>query len=103
MAKGSSMKLPQLSLRELFLLVPLAAMGCGWWMHHRNSVQRAELLVNETAEQKTNVDRLLSELRGADRRVKAAEQEASRLSSLILIREDRERRLRSEQADRQSN
>jgi hypothetical protein len=25
------MKLPQLSLRELFLLVVIAAMGCGWW------------------------------------------------------------------------
>lgn len=25
------MKLPQLTLRELFLLVALAAMGCGWW------------------------------------------------------------------------
>jgi hypothetical protein len=26
------MKLPQLSLRELFLLVVIAAMGCGWWL-----------------------------------------------------------------------
>jgi hypothetical protein len=32
------MKLPQLSLRELFLLVVIAAMGCGWWVEHwRNS------------------------------------------------------------------
>ena len=29
------MKLPQLSLRELFLLVALAAMGCGWWVDRR--------------------------------------------------------------------
>jgi hypothetical protein len=29
------MKLPQLSLRELFLLVALAAMGCGWWVRER--------------------------------------------------------------------
>ena len=28
------MKLPQLSLRELFLLVALVAMGCGWWAEH---------------------------------------------------------------------
>ena len=28
------MKLPQLSLRELFLLVGLVAMGCGWWVDH---------------------------------------------------------------------
>jgi hypothetical protein len=26
------MKLPQLSLRELFVLVALVAMGCGWWL-----------------------------------------------------------------------
>jgi hypothetical protein len=30
------MKLPQLSLRDLFLLVVIAALGCGWWVHqHR--------------------------------------------------------------------
>lgn len=29
------MKLPQLSLRELFLLVVIAAMGCGWWVDRR--------------------------------------------------------------------
>ena len=28
------MKLPQLSLRELFLLVVIAAMDCGWWADH---------------------------------------------------------------------
>lgn len=26
------MKLPQLSLRDLFWLVLVAAMGCGWWV-----------------------------------------------------------------------
>jgi hypothetical protein len=26
------MKLPQFTLRELFLLVVIAAMGCGWWV-----------------------------------------------------------------------
>ena len=29
------MKLPQLSLRELFLLIALAALGCGWWVKRR--------------------------------------------------------------------
>ena len=29
------MKLPRFSLRELFLLVVIAAMGCGWWVHYR--------------------------------------------------------------------
>lgn len=31
------MKLPRFSLRELFLLVVIAAMGCGWWVEHRHS------------------------------------------------------------------
>ena len=30
------MKLPQLTLRELFLLVALAAMGCGWWVERQS-------------------------------------------------------------------
>jgi len=29
------MKLPQVTLRELFLLVVIAAMGCGWWVRER--------------------------------------------------------------------
>ena len=33
------MKLPQVSLRELFLLVVIAAMGCGWWVD-RNATYR---------------------------------------------------------------
>jgi hypothetical protein len=28
------MKLPQHSFRELFLLVALVAVGCGWWVEH---------------------------------------------------------------------
>lgn len=28
------MNLPQISLRELFLLVVIAAMSCGWWVDH---------------------------------------------------------------------
>lgn len=31
------MKLPQLTLRELFLLVVIAAMGCGWWVERTRS------------------------------------------------------------------
>jgi hypothetical protein len=30
------MKLPQVSLRELFLLVVIAALGCGWWVERSN-------------------------------------------------------------------
>jgi len=36
------MKLPQVSLRELFLLVVIAAMGCGWWVEHVSTVHRLE-------------------------------------------------------------
>jgi hypothetical protein len=31
---GRPMKLPQLSLPDLFWLVALVAMGCGWWADH---------------------------------------------------------------------
>jgi hypothetical protein len=34
------MKLPQLSMRELFLLVALVAMGCGWWVDRQLSTVR---------------------------------------------------------------
>jgi hypothetical protein len=34
------MKLPQLTLRELFLLVVIAAMGCGWWVDRRTMGNR---------------------------------------------------------------
>ena len=33
---GQRMKLPRFILRELFLLVVIAAMGCGWWVEHRS-------------------------------------------------------------------
>jgi hypothetical protein len=36
------MKVPQFSLRELFLLVVIAAMGCGWWVERRRRTQEAE-------------------------------------------------------------
>jgi hypothetical protein len=38
------MKLPQLCLRELFLLVALAAMGCGWWVDRE--YQAKQLMVH---------------------------------------------------------
>jgi hypothetical protein len=36
------MKLPQLSLRELFLLVVIAAMGCAWWVDRQRVLVRIE-------------------------------------------------------------
>ena len=37
--KDRTMKLPQLSLRDLFWLVALVAMGCGWWVEWNKSRQ----------------------------------------------------------------
>jgi hypothetical protein len=36
------MKLPRFTLRELFLLVVVAAMGCGWWVNHQRQSERFE-------------------------------------------------------------
>ena len=36
------MKLPQLSLRELFLLVALVAMGCGWWVERERLLNQRD-------------------------------------------------------------
>jgi hypothetical protein len=38
----SSYETPRFTLRELFLLVLIAAMGCGWWVEHRRS-EKAQL------------------------------------------------------------
>jgi hypothetical protein len=34
------MKLRRFTLRELFLLVVIAAMGCGWWVDRNQQLQR---------------------------------------------------------------
>jgi hypothetical protein len=36
----------KLSLRELFLLVTLAAMGCGWWLDHHGWAARERLALD---------------------------------------------------------
>ena len=39
------MKLPQLHLRDLFWLMALVAMGCGWWLEfQREKLDRDNLL-----------------------------------------------------------
>jgi hypothetical protein len=38
------MKLPQVSLRELFLLVVIAAMGCGWWVDRSRTQKERDRL-----------------------------------------------------------
>ena len=37
------MKLPRFTLRELFLLVVIAAMGCGWWVERQNTQAAIEV------------------------------------------------------------
>jgi len=44
------MKLPQLSLRELFLLVVIAAMGCGWWVERSRNESANHEIHNLTSE-----------------------------------------------------
>ena len=44
------MKLPQLTLRDLFWLVALVAMGCGWWVERERDRARDELLKQPLSE-----------------------------------------------------
>ena len=41
------MKLPQLSLRELFLLVALVAMALGWWLDRSEVSRQRDAIVKE--------------------------------------------------------
>jgi hypothetical protein len=55
------MKLPRFTLRELFLLVVIAAMGCGWWVERNRAItaeaerdnhrQQARWVLDVTTEQ----------------------------------------------------
>jgi hypothetical protein len=44
-------KLPQLTLRDLFWLVALVAMGCGWWVDKEVQAQRHEREVEEVVKE----------------------------------------------------
>ena len=44
------MKLPQVSLRELLLLVALVALGCGWWVDRSQLANR--VIESEESERK---------------------------------------------------
>lgn len=55
------MKPPQLSLRELFLLLALAAMGCGWWVDHRRLEQ--ELVRVDPSEWQLRAEKLAQYVR----------------------------------------
>ena len=56
------MKLPQLSLRELFLLVVIAAMGCGWWVDRRQIHRREQKLEEDEARVSRREDAVLKVL-----------------------------------------
>ena len=57
------MKLPQFSLREMFLLIALVAIGCGWWIERERLLyqvvlpiaplqpSRCELVIGKEGEQ----------------------------------------------------
>ncbi len=44
------MKLPQFSLRDLFWLVALVAMGSGWWVDHRKQMADKRVLFDAVYE-----------------------------------------------------
>ena len=41
------MKLPQLTLRELFWLVLVAALACGWWVQYRDTQRQLQTEISE--------------------------------------------------------
>lgn len=52
------MKLPQLTLRELFLLVVIAAMNCGWWVESarlRRQIRETNEKIEETSKQMMSI------------------------------------------------
>ena len=67
------LKLPRFSLRELFLLVVMAAMGCGWWFaieqYQAHWVKRwvesetkAQAAIADAALARSNMSRLEQEI-----------------------------------------
>ena len=44
------MTLPQISLREIFLLVALIGMGLGWWARERQLAERVQMAEKRTSE-----------------------------------------------------
>ena len=59
------MKLPRFSLRELFLLIVVAAMGCGWWVERARIHREREELTQERQEFASERDRFLILMRQA--------------------------------------
>jgi hypothetical protein len=61
------MKLPQLALRDLFWLVLVAAIGCGWWIE-RQSLSGDVKRLHELADEKdVRIRTLEGELAGYSR------------------------------------
>jgi hypothetical protein len=58
------MKFPQVSLRELFLLVALVTMGCGWWVERQSLSRDADRLREMADEKDLRILKLESELAG---------------------------------------
>jgi hypothetical protein len=56
------MKLPQISLRELFLLVALTAMGCGWMMQHQHWLRAVDKTTSERDLAERRLDMLVRNL-----------------------------------------
>jgi len=59
-------KLPQLTLRDLFWLVALVAMGCGWWIHSRQQAGSIQHLLIEQSSLQERIERLEKSKRAMD-------------------------------------
>jgi hypothetical protein len=63
------MKLPQLSLRDLFWLVALIAMGCGWWVERCVRIAAESESRNFKLEANRHQEQLNALMNAADPRV----------------------------------
>ena len=81
------MKLPQLHVRDLFWLVCVVAMGCGWWLDRRDGQARADyekgLLVLQRDNWKDQVDLLRIMWRESEASRKNLSEQADQLEGKV--------------------
>ena len=65
------MKLPQLALRDLFWLIALAAMGCGWWIDHNVTKIGTGMSEESRRAGMATIERMKQAMEGEGRRVRS--------------------------------
>jgi hypothetical protein len=71
------MKLPQLSLRDLFWLVLVCALALGWWLEHRRHARDAETIEALNLQRDSYMQRAEQLLEGVQQLEAAARQSES--------------------------